>query len=42
MGKEQVIKIVEEAIKSLENGTWTFPGLTAAFLIALKYLIEKE
>lgn len=42
MGKEEVIKIVEEAIKSFENGTWTFPQLTMAFFVALKYLIEKE
>ncbi len=42
MDKEQMIKMIEEAIESFKNGTWTFPGLTTAFLMALKYLIEKE
>lgn len=42
MGKEEVIKVVEDAIHSLKDGTWTLPGVTIAFLMALKYLIEKQ
>ena len=46
MEKEEVIKVVEGTIASLKNGTWTHPGVTIAFLIAfliaLKYLIEKQ
>lgn len=42
MGKEEVIKVVEDAIASLKDGTWTLPGVTIAFLMALKYLIEKQ
>ncbi len=42
MEKEQIIIVVEEAIESLKKGTWTFPGITIAFLTALKYIIEKQ
>lgn len=42
MGKQEVIKVIEDAIASSKNGTWTLPGVIVAFLVALKYLIEKE
>ena len=42
MGKEEVIKVVEDAIASLKDGSWTFPGITIAFLMALLYLIDRQ
>jgi len=42
MSKAQVIKTIDEAIESLNKGTWTFPGLTRALFIALKYLVKKQ
>jgi len=42
MEKDQVIKVVDEAIVSFEKGTWTLPGFAIAILRALKYLVEKQ
>lgn len=42
MEKPEVIKMINEAVKSLKNGTWTLPGITIAFLGAIKYLVENQ
>lgn len=40
MEKEKVIKLVDQAIKSLEDGSWTMPSIVIAFLTALKYFLK--